>query len=1002
MTDKRAILLEAALSLEAAGCSVVPTTVDGEKRPALDTWKQHQTTRPSRDQVRAWMESGRYDGLGIICGAVSGNLDMYELEGRAVAEGYLEKLTAALDDHGLGELWKRITSGYLERSPSGGLHILYRVEGTVRGNTKLARRPSTPEEFAAHKAKQQADIDRITDEAKRARRQTALDHITRYEQVPQTLIETRGEGGFVVTAPSGWRTHPTGEPWVMLAGGPDTIATVTEDERDALFAIASLLDSIPPPPPAPRPAATRSADDGDRPGDEFNAKADWDDILAGHFTRAYPCGAGWAWRREGKDRGISATTGTREGDNLFVFSTSTVFEDLKPYSKFAAYTLLEHGEGNFAAAAKELRRRGYGSPRRPENEFAGIYTPTPGGAAGSGPAPAPVSEGNLAVVHELHPPQGVPIPSPDNPMAVARHVAQAHMVVDGRYTMRFHNGEWMRWDGPHWTEISDAAIRAQLYPALEHETYIHVDAKGKVEERNWAPNRKKIADLAEALGAITYLPEATPTPSLLHGPGHGPGMDRVDRGADRGESGASPQVDRVGPGGPGTSGPQLLENLTEERGEGDAQSKQIGIHPVHPVHGTENGLSPAKTVDRAANRLPRSIDARAIVACANGLLAVRTRDLYALTPAFFNRVSVPFDYAPDAEAPKEWLAFLANLWPDDPEAIDTLQEWFGYLLSGRTDLQKILFLVGPPRSGKGTIGRIMSALVGEPNVASTNPTDLPTDFGLAALLGKTLAIMADARTPPQGNEALVERLLTISGEDSVVVKRKYKDDWMGRLAVRFVLMSNDLPGFRDASGAIVSRLTILRMTRSNLGNEDHGLADRLMGELPSIFNWALDGLDRLTERGHFAEPESSAAARDTLSDGASPIQAFLADCCHLAPDEKVPVDDIYEAWSRWCESAGHQSGSKANFGKLLFSAAPSVSPTRPFVDGVKVRMYAGISLGPAPEPAAADAPATGQTGTCLGCNTLMTIVSDGQLYHVSDDCERAYREKHGEPPRAQR
>ena len=79
-----------------------------------------------------------------------------------------------------------------------------------------------------------------------------------------------------------------------------------------------------------------------------------------------------------------------------------------------------------------------------------------------------------------------------------------------------------------------------------------------------------------------------------------------------------------------------------------------------------------------------------VIAATNGLLNVRTRELLPLTPGFFNLVSVPFPYDPHAPEPTRWLEFLHQLWPDDKEAIDALQDWFGYVLSGRTDLQEIL------------------------------------------------------------------------------------------------------------------------------------------------------------------------------------------------------------------------------------------------------------------------------------------------------------------------
>ncbi|HET6856954.1 MAG TPA: bifunctional DNA primase/polymerase, partial [Streptomyces sp.] len=115
--------LAAALALHAAGCSVVPVRTDGSKHPQ-GTWKTAQTERATEEQLRATFAHG-HPGIGIVCGAVSGGLEMLELEGRAVAEGELTRLAEIFVGSGLTELWERIATGWLERSPSGGLHFHY-------------------------------------------------------------------------------------------------------------------------------------------------------------------------------------------------------------------------------------------------------------------------------------------------------------------------------------------------------------------------------------------------------------------------------------------------------------------------------------------------------------------------------------------------------------------------------------------------------------------------------------------------------------------------------------------------------------------------------------------------------------------------------------------------------------------------------------------------------------------------------------------------------------
>jgi putative DNA primase/helicase len=84
---------------------------------------------------------------------------------------------------------------------------------------------------------------------------------------------------------------------------------------------------------------------------------------------------------------------------------------------------------------------------------------------------------------------------------------------------------------------------------------------------------------------------------------------------------------------------------------------------------------------------------------------------------FFSFNSLDYDYLPEAPEPANWLAFLNQLWPDDPHSVAVLQDWFGYMLTPDTRQQKILMLIGPKRSGKGTIARVLRGPVGPDNVA---------------------------------------------------------------------------------------------------------------------------------------------------------------------------------------------------------------------------------------------------------------------------------------------
>ncbi len=328
------------------------------------------------------------------------------------------------------------------------------------------------------------------------------------------------------------------------------------------------------------------------------------------------------------------------------------------------------------------------------------------------------------------------------------------------------------------------------------------------------------------------------------------------------------------------------------------------------------------------------------------------------TPRFFNAAALEYDFDPAAPPPLQWLSFLEQIWGTDIESIAALQEWFGYLLTPDTKHQKILMMVGPKRSGRGTIARVLKALAGSSSVVNPTLSTLARPFGLASFIGKPIAVFPDARLSSRpDNAAIVECLLSISGEDDQTIDRKHMPAWTGKLSTRFVLISNELPRLRDASGALAGRLIILRFIRSFFGQEDMALFDRLRPELPGILRWAIAGWERLNRRGRFLQPRSAGELVATMDELTSPIAAFLGDRCVLEPDATCPVAAMYESWRSWCQEHGRDAiGDGHSFGRDLHAAVPALTTIRPRTALGRLRYYQGIRLRTAIDPDLGSAP----------------------------------------------
>lgn len=843
-------MLAAALALHAAGCSVVSVRADGTKHPR-GTWKHYQEDRADEATITRWFEGG-HPGVGIVTGAVSGGLEMLELEGLAVAEGILGQLAEIIDASGLAGLWTRIAEGWLERSPSGGLHFHYRVEGGVPGNTKLAGRLARPDELTEDEL---ALLERFP--AKR---------------ILRGWIETRGEGGFVVTAPSHGSVHASGRPYELIAGGPATTPVITADEHRALHAICRMVDAVPAEEPAATVAAPRGAapadplDEGNAflmgggerveggltPGDDYEQRTTWSELLLSHgWTVLRTINGTTYWRRPGKsDFGVSATTGrAADRDRLYVFSSSTEFEQETPYTLFGAYALLHHGSDH-AAAARELARLGYGE-RRQHLRSVPTAPPAPP-AAGSTPynhgatalAPSPQAGSNWMDPEE--PRALLPVPMP------AREwddIGNAQRVVDrfGTEILWIKDTEqWAAYDGGRWSfRGSNTEVWTRIVATID----------GLLDEADNYDDTEPVFD-----------------------PGDKPTKDERLSERERFLKFARAQRYR----------PKL-----------GAAREILQAHPALHVH--------MDHFDRP----------ELLLNVANGVVDLTTGELHPHDRTLYLMQQSQVRYEPGARAPM-WLDFLASVMPDE-ERRAYLARVVGYTLTGSTQEQAMFIHHGDGSNGKGVFMRVLMALLGDyaqsvprSTLLAKQGDSIPND--VARMMGKRLLATTETSAGKKLDDELVKQL---TGEDTMSARFMRAEFFDFRPVGKIHLATNYLPNVGSGHGMARRLQDIGWDVTVPAHKRVPKLDEKIMAaEAGGVLNWAVAGCVEWQRTGLSVPAAVQEKTREHLANS-DPLAMWLDEETAEQAGSSIETRQLYANYKNWSENSGMRPMSMTAFALAL-------------------------------------------------------------------------------------
>jgi P4 family phage/plasmid primase-like protien len=292
--------------------------------------------------------------------------------------------------------------------------------------------------------------------------------------------------------------------------------------------------------------------------------------------------------------------------------------------------------------------------------------------------------------------------------------------------------------------------------------------------------------------------------------------------------------------------------------------------------------------------------------CANGTLRVSTRELLPHAPERYATAAVPYAYDPSVAA-LTWRGFLKETVGE--EVAPFLQEFAGYALTVDMLHEIALWLYGPPGSGKSTLLAGMGAMLG-PKAGLLGLAEVERNrFALADLPGRTFVMASEQ---PSAYLASTNVLNAIISGEPLQVERKYRDPVTITPRAKVCWAMNELPRVADANSGLFRRVKVVRFPELPEDRRDPEVKRAIEGEGAGILNWALDGLDRLRERGRFEVPDAVRDASEDFRTSNDVPALFVDDACVVGEELRAQAGQLYAEYRFWCERNGHRPQSSTS------------------------------------------------------------------------------------------
>ena len=322
----------------------------------------------------------------------------------------------------------------------------------------------------------------------------------------------------------------------------------------------------------------------------------------------------------------------------------------------------------------------------------------------------------------------------------------------------------------------------------------------------------------------------------------------------------------------------------------------------------------------------------------NGIFNMATGALERFGPSRLSWTSIPVVYDPEAKC-EVFTKFVGEIVKE--EDIQHLQEMFAYCLLRDNRYQVAYMMIGGGANGKSTLMGILRAMLGEDNVSGVALQSFSHDLFAASALYLKMANIYD-EIPKEAMKYTGVFKAIVTG-DPISIQRKYGHRFQASIYAKLIFSTNELPRSYDNSDAYYRRWVIIQFPNQFLMNADRMMPAKLETELSGIFNWMVEGMKRMNEKGTLTYNKLPDETRQLYKKLSSPFSSFCSECIREEMDGHVTRDELYEKYCAYCRDNNLSPESSQIVYKQMMIDSVARTEKRT-INGARVNVYCNIKI----------------------------------------------------------